>query len=114
MDVRPGLTKRCSQCCQELPVSEFYRASRSTDGRQPWCRICKRKYALQDVSEGRERGSFSAPVPPLRWFGLVCLACARDRYTKWTARRGLLERIASRLRCGGCGGFVLIDDAGAA
>lgn len=32
--------KKCSKCGKELPESEFYRKSKSTDGLQPYCKTC--------------------------------------------------------------------------
>lgn len=33
-------TKVCKKCGRELPVSEFYKSNKSSDGLQWWCKDC--------------------------------------------------------------------------
>ena len=35
--------KECSKCGQNKPLTEFYQDSHSGDGRQSWCKACRRK-----------------------------------------------------------------------
>lgn len=37
--------KRCSHCKKLLPVIEFHRKAKAKDGRQEWCKGCKRAAA---------------------------------------------------------------------
>jgi len=54
--MRPG-SKRCSHCREEKPIGEFHRHSRTKDGRQTRCKVCKgeasRKY--YESGGGREK-----------------------------------------------------------
>lgn len=47
-----GLSKVCSRCMQEKPISEFYAHKR--DGHTYWCKVCSHNYYL----ELKERGYF--------------------------------------------------------
>lgn len=59
----PVMTKVCSVCGRELPVSEFGRHSRTKDGYQPFCRQCH-----SEMNKGhRKRQAFEnneAPAKP--------------------------------------------------
>lgn len=37
--------KRCRRCEQDLPVDAFALSRKATDGRQSWCRACKKEHA---------------------------------------------------------------------
>jgi len=41
------VTKTCSKCKIEKPLSEFYRDKRATDGHWSCCKICNAEYARQ-------------------------------------------------------------------
>ena len=38
------LTKSCSKCKIEKPVSEFCKNKRNKDGLHPWCKACRKEY----------------------------------------------------------------------
>ena len=38
------LTKKCTKCRRELPLSEFTKNKSRRDGLQAWCKSCKREY----------------------------------------------------------------------
>ena len=62
-DENGGMTKVCSKCGRELPVSEFGRHSRTKDGYQPCCKECLSK----QNSGHRKRKPFEhneAPAKP--------------------------------------------------
>ena len=44
METTEVKTKRCPKCGRELPVSEFSKRARSTDGLQIYCRECLKRY----------------------------------------------------------------------
>jgi len=48
-------TKRCGRCKATKPVEEFYRQSRSPDGRQSDCKNCQRERLDTWEAENRER-----------------------------------------------------------
>ena len=37
-------TKKCSMCCEVLPVSDFHKCSKAVDGLQPRCKNCSTSY----------------------------------------------------------------------
>lgn len=58
--------KRCTQCGEAKPLSDFHRHKREKDGYQPWCRLCRlaakheqrdhyREYNTRYVREMRAR-----------------------------------------------------------
>lgn len=59
MDEAKGTTvKKCRRCGRELPVTEFYKKSNTSDGLQTWCKKCqceavkpKSKYESGGASE---------------------------------------------------------------
>lgn len=44
-------TKKCAKCGRELPLDEFNRSTSAKDGRQSYCKECK-KAIYQAVKEG--------------------------------------------------------------
>jgi len=44
--------KRCSRCGIDRPLREFHRAE---NGRQPWCKSCKREYAAAHYQANKAR-----------------------------------------------------------
>ena len=38
------LTKKCTKCGRELPLSEFTKHKSRSDGLQGWCKSCRKKY----------------------------------------------------------------------
>lgn len=58
----PVMTKVCSVCGRELPVSEFGRHSRTKDGYQPFCRQCH-----SEMNKGhRKRQAFESNEAPAK------------------------------------------------
>ena len=48
-------TKVCTKCGKEKPIEEFVRNKTKSDGMQPWCKECRRKYRLEHQDEEKER-----------------------------------------------------------
>lgn len=46
--------KICAGCKTEKPLSDFYRAKRLKDGRQPQCKICMRDYYNNSRNKKKE------------------------------------------------------------
>lgn len=42
-EILPYGFKKCSKCDVIAPLNEFYKSSRSKDGRDSWCKYCKSK-----------------------------------------------------------------------
>lgn len=40
-------SKFCARCREDVPISEFSKSGKSSDGLQSWCRECKRKHELE-------------------------------------------------------------------
>jgi 5-methylcytosine-specific restriction endonuclease McrA len=55
-----GETKRCSKCGETKAVSEFHRNSASKDGRQCYCKVCKRASEKATRDRYRERRNASS------------------------------------------------------
>lgn len=47
--------KRCSKCGETKPLEDFYRKARMTDGRDSWCKECKRTAQREWNAARRER-----------------------------------------------------------
>jgi len=39
-------TKKCPKCGRELPLTEFHKNGRNSDGLQTYCRSCMRSYTV--------------------------------------------------------------------
>ena len=51
--------KRCSRCGYEKEIAEFSRDRTAPDGRDRWCKACKRTYDL-GYAAGLRRGTTKA------------------------------------------------------
>jgi len=49
------MSKECSVCGEDKPISEFYRRRASKDGLMPKCKKCKKSYADAYYAKNRER-----------------------------------------------------------
>lgn len=38
------MVKHCGRCKQDLPLSEFHACTRNKDGKQGWCKSCRKKH----------------------------------------------------------------------
>lgn len=56
-------TKVCSRCKEEKPANEFYKASRSKDGLQSYCKACSAKASTGRKTKGPEPVSEPAAEP---------------------------------------------------
>ena len=89
-----GAAKRCSGCGRVLPVSEFYRTSRSSDGRHWQCKECQSKQAREAYEEGRY----------LDQRVRECEANPRPRLARLCVRLALnAGRLTKPRHCSGCG-----------
>ncbi len=74
--------KRCIRCKQELPLEAFHRWGRG-DGRQPWCRPCRKEYDAayhQRVKDRRREHKRRKYAEKLAWYWalkerLPCTGC---------------------------------------
>ena len=58
----PVMTKVCSHCGRELPITNFGRHSRTKDGYQPCCKECQ-----SEMNKGhKKRGPFQHNEPPAK------------------------------------------------
>lgn len=39
-------TKKCARCGRELPLDDYHRSKRAKDGRQSYCKECKKEIYL--------------------------------------------------------------------
>lgn len=53
-------TKRCSKCGCEKPMDEFYKSSKSPDGRQAWCKPC-----VTNAHRARAKRKAACKITPL-------------------------------------------------
>lgn len=72
-------TKACSRCGETKPLESFNRFTRSPDGRQAWCRACKKQaYHSKYAANQRKRRygvSDAAYQKALRKQGGTCAIC---------------------------------------
>jgi hypothetical protein len=48
-------TKQCAKCKTELPLTNFYKSSKSKDGHQTWCKNCSKNNRIQYYKDNKER-----------------------------------------------------------
>jgi hypothetical protein len=48
--LKPDGTKKCGRCEQTKVASDFYRATRESDGLQRWCTSCRKKHNTGSVT----------------------------------------------------------------
>src|SRR5581483_11647723 len=77
--------KKCSRCGSMKPLGEFHRRNRP-DGRQPWCKECRKSYDHAYHARNRER----------------LVALAKKRHQDFLERH---RRLKSTTPCSDCGGF---------
>lgn len=78
--------KYCGRCREDKPIQQFHR---SRDGRQPWCKPCKREYAAAhyQANKARRRAQNKRrQVEFMRWYvnlkvGHACADCGREFHT---------------------------------
>ena len=76
--------KRCLSCGEEKPLEAFHRWGRG-DGRQPWCRVCRKTYDAayhQRMKDRRREQKRRRKQEFLAWYwamkeSLPCTDCGR-------------------------------------
>lgn len=103
------MSKKCSCCGEEKPISEFNRFKRSSDGFQAWCKKCKRLADRQRRPQQREWAQQRSETDEWRSYRSGVQRRYRRRHPKTmeahllvkrAIRSGVLVRPESCNRCG--------------
>ena len=114
--IAAGPTKRCLNCGEAKPLTEFHRDASSPDGHKRRCKACNnaafreyyaRKKATPDV------------VKPAKWVALTCETCGKEMHYRRSEiesrrRRGVPVPRFCSMRCRGMAQRREPDQAGGA
>lgn len=74
--------KICSKCKLKLPLDQFYRMTRSKDGRHVWCKVCDNSYKREWRDKNREHVNRIGKAQQYNWYHNN-LERARETARKW-------------------------------